>query len=206
MRQWCTMTAARLDRQGRRGAYNRILTQSHSREQRSPAGWFCTLALGFKHILLLIGYASGSTNSHKPITLSSLVNSHLIVSQGSVAHCPRAKQMNLKDLSFPVWIWHQTGSSLQPNRLSLHSIIKEADLKAAMQQLQYHQPSVHERRWLCCLCGLGHVSKRDYGSFQQCQDESLMALRIHGNKNLQMGGGVVLPPLGKYPLKHVTNT
>lgn len=58
----------------------------------------------------------------------------------------------------------------------------------------------------CVVCVLGHVSKRDYGSFQQCQDESPMALCVHANKKkLQMGGGVVLPPMGKYPLKHVTN-
>ncbi len=49
---------------------------------------------------------------------------------------PESKADELKGFTIPSVGMTSDGSSLQPNRLTLHNIMKEADLKAAMQQLQ----------------------------------------------------------------------
>ncbi len=74
--------------------------------------------------------------------------------------------------------------------------MKEADLKAAMQQLQSAICAqvivlfVHWVMWVSVT-----------GSFQVCQDESLMASRIHGNKKtLDWWRSQITAPLGKYSL------
>lgn len=164
------MTAVWLNRQGRR-AFNRIQTHSFSREQQSPADWFCTLMLAFKHCTIADQVRLRACKLPQVLTLTSLVNTHLTVS-----HCLRAKQTNLKDLSFPVWIWHQMGFSLQPYRLTLHNIMKEAALKAVT--ISHLCTSAGD----CVVCALGHVIKHDYGFFQAHQDESLMISCIHGYK------------------------
>lgn len=130
------MTAVRLDRQGRSGAQNKILTHSYSREQSkyadSDSARWCWVSN--------IYYCWSGAPQALQTPISSRTDFTHQYSPDSVncQRCtlPGSKADKLQGFTIPDVGWHQTGSILQPNRLTLHNIMKEADLKAAMQQLQ----------------------------------------------------------------------